>query len=72
MIVVFQPAVYCTCLLTDHSLGGNLDLDCNPMFYVNVNDIESLQSTRHYVACELTFSFTLDLTNTTELLYFAA
>ncbi|CAI8038692.1 DENN domain-containing protein 11 [Geodia barretti] len=58
-ILIFSPPpigvvcyrVYCTCLLTDHSLGGDLDLDCNPMFYVNVNDIDSLRSTRHYVAC---------------------
>ena len=44
--------VYCTCLLTRHVLRGDLDVDCNPMFYVNVNDIDTLQNTRHYVACE--------------------
>jgi hypothetical protein len=58
-VLIFSPPpigvvcyrVYCTCLLTGHVLRGNLDLDCNPLFYVNVNDIDSLQSTRHYVAC---------------------
>jgi hypothetical protein len=43
--------VYCTCLLTGHVLRGDLDLDCNPMFYVNVNDIDTLQTTGQYVAC---------------------
>ena len=44
--------VYCTCLLTGHVLKGDLDTECNPMFYVNVNDIDTLHTTRHYVACE--------------------
>ena len=33
-------------------LKGELDTECNPMFYVNVNDIDTLHTTRHYVACE--------------------
>ena len=47
--------VYCTCLLTDHVLRDDIDLDCNPMFYVNINDIDILQDTRYYVACKSPF-----------------
>lgn len=43
--------VYCTCLLPCHALPLDLDTECSPQFYVNVADIDHLQSLESYVAC---------------------
>ncbi len=45
------PAVYCMCLLACHALPVDLDTECSPQFYVNVADIEQLQSMDSYIAC---------------------
>lgn len=43
--------VYCTCLLPCHALPVDLDTECSPQFYVNVTDIDHLQSLDGFVAC---------------------
>lgn len=46
-----NPTVYCTCLLCNHALPADLSTECNPQFYVNVADIDHLESLDSYVAC---------------------
>ena len=45
--------MYCACLLASHNLD-NLDLDTeiNPMFFVNVADIDTLTNEETFIACE--------------------
>lgn len=59
-ILIFSPPpigvicyrVYCACLLASHNLD-NLDLDTeiNPMFFVNVADIDTLTNEETFIAC---------------------
>ena len=52
MLVISLFIVYCTSLLTAHKLDGRtINTEHNPYFYINVADIETLNSTRTYVAC---------------------
>ena len=52
MIMWLLFVVYCTALLTAHKLDGRaIQTEHNPQFYINVADIEALNSTRTYVAC---------------------
>ena len=45
--------VYCACCLANHSLENSIvDKDLVPHFYVNVADIESLESELSYIACK--------------------
>ncbi len=43
--------MYCTCLLSSHALSADLSTECNPQFYVNVADIDHLESLDSYMAC---------------------
>ena len=45
--------VYCACLLASHNMDNlELDTDSNPMFFVNVADIDTLSTLDHYIACK--------------------
>lgn len=44
-------AVYCACLLASHVLPFKIDTDSNPQFYINVADIEQLETMDNYIAC---------------------
>ncbi|XP_041375104.1 DENN domain-containing protein 11-like [Gigantopelta aegis] len=43
--------VYCACCLGNHNIQGLTSFDLRPHFYVNVADIESLESEIAYIAC---------------------
>lgn len=43
--------VYCACLLASHVLPFKIDTDSNPQFYINVADIEQLETMDNYIAC---------------------
>ena len=48
--------VYCLCCLANHNVENSLtDNEVIPYFYVNVADIETLETELSYVACEGTF-----------------
>lgn len=52
--IVFFCLVYCTCLLASHNIDNlELDTSSNPLFYVNVADIDMLSSQQSYIACKL-------------------
>ena len=45
--------VYSACLLASHNMDNlELDTDSNPMFFVNVADIDTLSTLGHYIACK--------------------
>ena len=44
--------VYCACLLASHVLPLKIDTDSNPQFYINVADIEQMETMDNYVACQ--------------------
>jgi hypothetical protein len=46
-------SVYCACCLANHDLRG-LGRRYKPQFYVNVADIETLESEVMYIACKYT------------------
>ncbi|CAG5117486.1 unnamed protein product [Candidula unifasciata] len=58
-IIFFSPPpigvvcyrVYCACCLANHSIPGLNSIELRPHFYVNVADIEALESEVAYVAC---------------------
>jgi len=43
--------VYCACCLANHDIPG-LGHEMKPHFYVNVADIETLESEVTYIACK--------------------
>jgi len=47
----FLFSVYCACCLANHDLRG-LGRKIKPHFYVNVADIETLESEVTYIACK--------------------
>ncbi len=49
--VSVPPPVYCTCLLTSHTLPNDPNTECNPQFYVNVADIDAMGTMDSYIAC---------------------
>ncbi|CAL1530636.1 unnamed protein product [Lymnaea stagnalis] len=58
-IIFFSPPpigvvcyrVYCACCLANHSIQGLNSIELRPHFYVNVADIEALETEVAYVAC---------------------
>ena len=46
-------SVYCACCLANHSVENRLtDRKISPHFYVNVADIEALETEMAYIACK--------------------
>ncbi|XP_062501052.1 DENN domain-containing protein 11-like [Corticium candelabrum] len=43
--------VYCACLMASHSVGVVAERDVNPLFYINLADIQQLEKESSYVAC---------------------
>eukprot|EP01135_Chromosphaera_perkinsii_P004219 Nk52_evm8s272 gene=Nk52_evmTU8s272 len=43
--------VYCSCLLASHAIPYTFERRTNPLFYVNVADINTLEGEESYVAC---------------------
>ena len=51
-------SVYCACSLGNHNIENRLtDKQITPHFYVNVADIESLESEMAYIACKFVLVF---------------
>ena len=60
-ILLFSPPpagiacyrVYCTSVLASHNLDNlELDTELNPMFFVNVADIDKISEESSFIACE--------------------
>ena len=49
---LFLFAVYCAILMSQHDVVLNSAIEHKPYFYVNIADIDTLESEMSYVACE--------------------
>ena len=48
---LMRNIVYCTALLVTHRIPMGFDTPVNPLFHVNLNDLDSLRQESSYVAC---------------------
>ena len=52
---LFYISVYCACCLGNHDMRGLVNQEVTPHFYINIADIEALETEVAYIACKYVF-----------------